>query len=76
MTTRQMASVFVDKKERQSMSQTLIVLGVLIIVLAAAIHWVISGITLFPHAALIIGAIGAVVAVVGIVMMMRPRAAK
>lgn len=58
------------------MSQTLIVLGVIIIILAAAIHWFITGITLFPHAALVIGVVGAVVAVIGIVMMMRPRAAK
>ncbi|HEX8728375.1 MAG TPA: hypothetical protein VF739_07130 [Ktedonobacterales bacterium] len=58
------------------MSQTLIVLGVIIIILAAALHWFITGITLFPHAALVIGVVGAVVAVIGIVMMMRPRAAK
>ncbi|HKT37280.1 MAG TPA: hypothetical protein VJR48_02850 [Ktedonobacterales bacterium] len=58
------------------MSQTLIVVGVLIIILAALIHWVITGVTLFPHAALVIGVIGAVIAVLGIFMMMRPRAAK
>jgi membrane associated rhomboid family serine protease len=58
------------------MNQALIVIGVLIIILAALIHWVITGVTLFPHAALVIGGIGAVIAVLGIVMMMRPRAAK
>ncbi len=58
------------------MSQTLIVVGVLIIILAALLHWVITGVTLFPHAALVIGVIGAVIAVLGIFMMMRPRAAK
>lgn len=58
------------------MSQALIVVGVIIIILAAVIHWVITGVTLFPHAALVIGIIGAVVAALGIIMMVRPRAAK
>ncbi|HEU5344291.1 MAG TPA: hypothetical protein VFX31_10795 [Ktedonobacterales bacterium] len=58
------------------MSQALIVVGVIIIVLAAVIHWIITGFTLFPHAALVIGIIGAVVAALGVMMMMRPRAAR
>ncbi len=59
------------------MKMTLIVLGVLIIILAVVIHWVIKGVTLFPHAALVIGVAGAIVAAIGIVMsVMRPSAAK
>ncbi|HEX2349736.1 MAG TPA: hypothetical protein VHI51_14985 [Ktedonobacterales bacterium] len=59
------------------MKMTLIVLGVLIIILAAVIHWLIKGVTLFPHAALVIGVVGAIVAAIGIVMsVMRPSVAK
>lgn len=59
------------------MKMTLIVLGVLIIILAVVVHWVIKGVTLFPHAALVIGAVGVIVAAIGIVMsVMRPSVAK
>lgn len=58
------------------MSQTLAVIGVIIIIVALAIHFVIKGLTLFPHASLIIGVVGAVVVVLGALMLMRPRAAK
>jgi hypothetical protein len=59
------------------MGQTLAVLGVIIIIVALAIHYVIKGLTLFVHASLIIGIIGVVIAVLGAAMvMMRSRAAK
>lgn len=58
------------------MGQTLAAIGVILIIVALAVHYVIKGITLFPHASLIIGIVGAVVVVLGAIMMMRPRAAK
>lgn len=57
------------------MGWTLAVVGVILVIVALAIHYVIKGLTLFPHASLIIGVIGVVVAVVGVVMA-RPRAAR
>jgi hypothetical protein len=59
------------------MGQTLAVIGVIVIIIALAIHYLIKGLTLFPHASLIIGIVGAVIAVLGAaMMMMRSRAAK
>ena len=58
------------------MGQMLAVLGIIIIVIALAIHFVITGLTLFPHASLIIGIVGAVIVVLGALMLMRPRTAK
>lgn len=57
------------------MGQTLAVVGAILVILALAVHYVIKGLTLFPHASLVIGVVGVVVAVVGAVMM-RPRAAR
>lgn len=57
------------------MGQTLAALGVIIVIAALAIHFAIKGLTLFPHASLIIGIVGAVILVLGAVMMMRPRSA-
>jgi peptidoglycan/LPS O-acetylase OafA/YrhL len=57
------------------MGQTLAILGIIIIIAALAIHFVIKGLTLFPHASLIIGIVGAVVLVLGAITL-RPRAAK
>ena len=57
------------------MGQTLAVLGVIVIIAALVIHFVIKGLTLFPHASLIIGVVGAIILVVGAIML-RPRAAK
>ncbi len=58
------------------MGQILVVVGVIIIIVALLIHFVIKGLTLFPHASLIIGVVGAVIAVLGAIMfMMRPRTA-
>jgi hypothetical protein len=57
------------------MGQILAILGVIIIIVALAIHFVITGLTLFPHASLIIGIVGAVILVLGAIML-RPRAAK
>ncbi len=57
------------------MGQTLAALGVIIVLAALAIHYVIKGLTLFAHASLIIGIVGAVILVLGVVMMMRSRSA-
>lgn len=57
------------------MGQTLAVIGVILVIAALAIHFVIKGLTLFPHASLIIGIVGVVVLALGAFMMMRPRAA-
>lgn len=57
------------------MGQTLAAVGVILVILALAVHYVIKGLTLFPHASLVIGIVGIVVVVVGAVMM-RPRAAR
>jgi len=57
------------------MGWALAVVGVILVIVALAIHYVIKGLTLFPHASLTIGAIGIVVAIVGVVMA-RPRAAR
>ncbi|HZC07707.1 MAG TPA: hypothetical protein VE338_18870 [Ktedonobacterales bacterium] len=56
------------------MGQTLAVIGVILVIVALAIHFVIKGLTLFPHASLIIGIVGVVVLALG-AFMMRPRAA-
>lgn len=57
------------------MGRSLVIVGVILVIVALAIHYAIKGMTLFPHASLTIGVIGIVVAVVGVVMM-RPRAAR
>lgn len=57
------------------MGQTLAALGVIIVLAALAIHYVVKGLTLFPHASLIIGIVGVVILALGAVMMMRPRSA-
>lgn len=57
------------------MGYTLAAIGVILVIVALLIHFVIKGVTLFPHASLVIGIVGAIVAVVG-AFMLRPNAAK
>lgn len=57
------------------MGQTLVAIGAIIIIAALAVHFVIKGLTLFPHASLTIGIVGIFVAAIGAFMLM-PRAAK
>jgi peptidoglycan/LPS O-acetylase OafA/YrhL len=64
-----------NEREGLSMGQALAVIGAIIIIAALAIHFVIKGLTLFPHASLTIGIVGAIVAAIGAFMLM-PRSAK
>ena len=58
------------------MGQALAIVGVIVLIVALLIHFVIKGLSLFPHASLIIGVIGVIVLAVGVFFMMRPGAAK
>lgn len=56
------------------MGQALAIIGVIIVIAALAIHYVVKGVTLFPHASLVIGIVGIVVLAAGGFMLMRSRA--
>ncbi len=57
------------------MGPALAAIGVILVIVALLIHFVITGITLFPHASLIIGIVGVILAAIG-GFMLRPGSAK